>query len=98
MKRSEEDRLTREDAMGILQVEYPDNVTAALNMDRETFEQDARMAMAVKLYEMGRMTSGQAAILAGKNRVAFLLECPKYGVASVVWDKEELMAEFKNLS
>ena len=46
--------------MGILQVEYPDNVTAALNMDRETFEQDARMAMAVKLYEMGRMTSGQA--------------------------------------
>jgi hypothetical protein len=27
-----------------------------------------------------------------------MLECPKYGVPSVVWDKEELMAEFNDLS
>ena len=48
------------------------------------------MALAVKLYEMGRLTSGQAASLAGISRVAFLLS----GSASVEWDQEELEAEF----
>ncbi len=83
--------------MGIFQVEYPDSVTVALNMDCESFERDAKMAMAVKLYEMGRMTSGQAAMLAGKNSADFLLECPQFNVASVAWDNDELAAEFKEL-
>ena len=52
------------------------------------------MALAVKLYEMGRLTSGQAASLAGISRVAFLLSCKRYGSASVEWDQEELEAEF----
>ncbi len=36
-----------------------------------TFEHEARMAAAVKLFEMGRLTSGQAAQLAGLPRVTF---------------------------
>jgi predicted HTH domain antitoxin len=83
--------------MGILQVEYPDTMTATLNMDRIAFEREARMAMATKLFELGRLTSGQAAVLAGVNRADFLLECSRYGVASVNWDQEELLAEFEGL-
>lgn len=84
--------------MGILNIEYPEQLTATLNVDRESFEQEARIAMAAKLFEMGRLTSGQAAALAGFNRADFLLECPRYGVPSVSWDKEEIQAEFDSLS
>jgi len=49
-----------------------------------------------KLYEMGRLTAGQAAALAGISRVAFLLSCQRYGAATVEWDQEELEAEFSD--
>ena len=55
------------------------------------------MAMAVKLFEMGRLTSGQAAHMAGVSRVQFLLECSRFGVPSVSWEQEEIEAELDGL-
>ena len=72
---------------------YEESVLAVLNESPEKFEIEARMAMAVKLYELGRLTSGQAAEIASVNRVDFLLSCPKFGAASVIWDEEELARE-----
>ena len=54
------------------------------------------MALAVKLFEMGRLSSGQAASLAGVSRVAFLLGCKQFGAAGVDWDEAELAAEFED--
>jgi hypothetical protein len=51
----------------------------------------------MKLFEMGRLTSGHAAQLAGASRVAFLLSCPQWNVPSVAWDAAEISAEFKPL-
>ena len=83
--------------MGTINVDYPESLTATLNQSREAFEREARMAMAAKLFELGRLTSGQAAKLAGISRVSFLLECSRFGVPSVYWEQDEIEAEFEDL-
>jgi len=75
-------------------LEYPDTWLAAMGTDAVHFAQDTKMAAAVKLYEVGRFTSGQAARFAGVTRRDFLLGCRQWGVDSVNWDATELAAEF----
>jgi predicted HTH domain antitoxin len=84
--------------MKSIEIEYPEAWTAVSGSSAEAFERDARMAAAVKLFEIGRLTSGQAARLAGLSRVAFLLACPQWGVPAVAWDVDEVAAEFKSLT
>jgi len=78
-----------------LSIEYPESIPAVINLSPEAFEEEAKMAMAVKLYELGRLTSGQSADLVGIPRVKFLLNCRRFGASSVEWDKREIEAEFK---
>ena len=80
--------------MGTIRIEYPEDIPAVLNPSPEKFEQEAKLSLAVKLYEMGRLSSGQAAKLAGVSRASFLLECRRYGAVTVDWDQTEIDAEF----
>ncbi len=82
--------------MKTLQIEYPESIPAALNLPSESFEKEARLALAIKFFELGRLSSGQAAALADMPRVVFLLNCHRYGAGTVEWDGEELEAEFKD--
>ncbi len=64
-------------------VNYPEKLPDALQQSSEQFEREAKMAMAVKLYEMKRISSGTAAALVGVERVEFLLDLHRYGVAAI---------------
>ena len=81
--------------MTAMRIEYPEAWTLSAGSSPERFENDARMALAMKLFEMGRLTSGQAAQLAGVSRIAFLFHSPQWNVPAVNWDADELAAEFK---
>jgi predicted HTH domain antitoxin len=63
---------------------------------RQEFEREAKMAMAVKLFEMKRLSSGQAAQLAGMERVAFLLRLKEFGVSAMNLEAEELLTDIRN--
>ncbi|WP_176428907.1 UPF0175 family protein [Nodularia sp. NIES-3585] len=82
--------------MSQLKIEYPETLPDALQQTREEFEQEAKMAMAVKLFEMKRISSGLAAQLAGVDRVSFLLNLHRYGVAMIDLTEEELLSDLKN--
>jgi predicted HTH domain antitoxin len=66
---------------------------STLNLSQQEFEDEARMALAVKLFESGRLTSGQAASWVNMPRARFLLECSHWGVDSVHWDDKEIEIE-----
>jgi len=52
--------------------------------------------MAVKLFEMKRLSSGMAAKLAGVDRVTFLLSLHQYGVPAIDLEEEELLSDVNN--
>lgn len=79
-----------------LTIQYPELLPAALQKSKAEFEQEARMAMAVKLFEMKRLSSGMAAALAGVDRVTFLLTLHQYGASMIDLDEDELQSDLQN--
>ncbi|MCL6542174.1 MAG: UPF0175 family protein [Roseiflexus sp.] len=63
-----------------IMVEIPEKVLLAEKTDEVAFAQEIRTLAAVKLFEMGRLSSGRAANLAGMARVEFLLSLSRYKV------------------
>lgn len=61
-------------------IEVPEKVLLAEKTDEVAFAREVRMLAAVKLYELGRLSSGRAAELAGMPRTEFLLALGHYRV------------------
>jgi predicted HTH domain antitoxin len=83
-----------EEAMSVITIECPDDVLRHLNETPEVFAREARIILAVKLYEMGRLSSGKAAELADMGRVELFDTLGKYGVSVMNLPHEELEADF----
>ena len=79
-----------------LNIEYPQNLPDILQTTKKGFEKEAKMAMAVKLFEMKRLSSGMAAKLVGLERVRFLLELHRFNVPMIDLEEDELLSDVKN--
>ncbi len=78
--------------MAILTIEYPDELLISMKETREGFSQELKEAAAVKLYEIGKLSSGKAARLVGIDRVSFLKLLGKYkvSISSIEEFKEDI--------
>jgi predicted HTH domain antitoxin len=82
--------------MTTMVAQYPEDLLETLHMSREEFEAEARFAMAAKLFELGRLTTGQAAQLVPMSRYDFIRRISELGVAAIDWDVTEAEDEFKH--
>jgi predicted HTH domain antitoxin len=64
----------------------PDSVTA----------EEARRCLAMKLYELGRLSAGQAAELAGNTKRQFLELLGKHGIPIFNHSPDELVDDLKH--
>lgn len=82
--------------MSIIQVEIPEEVLISLKETPETISRELRILAAVKLFELGKLSSGRAAQLAGMSRVEFLLTLGRYHVSPFSLNADELERDVKN--
>lgn len=76
--------------MSQLVLDIPDDSLLSLRLSDEAAANEIRLAASVKLYEMGRLSSGAAARLAGVPRVLFLSKLADYGVDTFRISSDEL--------
>lgn len=77
-------------------IDYPDTLPDLLQESAAEFEEEARMAMAVRLFETKRLSSGMAAALVGMDRASFLLRLHEHGVPMIDLDREEVLSDIRN--
>jgi predicted HTH domain antitoxin len=79
--------------MSRIEIDFPDDSLLALKLSPEAFAAEIRLAAAAQLYELGRLSSGAAAKLAGVPRTVFLQRLGDFGVDTFRLTRQELEDE-----
>jgi len=82
--------------MSTVQLQIPEEVLISLKETPETIARELQILAAVKLFELGKLSSGRAAQLAGMSRGQFLLLLGKYQVSPFSLTTEELERDVHN--
>lgn len=74
-------------------VNVPDDILAAEHISETEFARELPLLAAIKLYELERLSSGQAAELAGMGRIEFLDALNRYGIFPLEAELHDLESE-----
>lgn len=79
--------------MKTLSIQLPETVFSALRKNPDEFVQEMRIAAAVKWYELGEISQGKAAEIAGLTRSDFINALSRYQVPFLQYTPQELAEE-----
>jgi predicted HTH domain antitoxin len=79
-----------------VEIDLPEEPLFSLKETPEHFALELKMLAAVKLFELGRLSSGRAAQLAGIPRVIFLTRLADYRFAPFDLTREEVAEDAEN--
>jgi predicted HTH domain antitoxin len=77
-------------------VSYPETLAFSLKMEVREFEREMKTVSVVKLYELGKMSSGIAANILGMSRLDFLSLLSLYNISYFAATSEEIENDFAN--
>ncbi len=82
---------------GIINIGYPESLANSLRLSGKDFELEMKTSSLVKLFELGRVSSGMAAKVLGLSRVDFLDLLSKYKVSVFgAYDTNDLTEDIAN--
>lgn len=76
-------------------ITYPEELARILELSDEQLVKELSFMAAAKLYELGRVTAGQASALAGTDRLTFLRRLSATGVPAINLRGSEVEAEIR---
>ena len=79
--------------MQTITINLPETAFAALYKAPEEFAREMRVAAAVKWYELGELSQGKAAEVAGLTRSEFITALARFKVSPLQYGTEELAEE-----
>ena len=78
-----------------IQIMIPENLMLLLGSSLENARAESQKLLAIKLYEVGYLTTGQAAEMCGMNRIDFMIELSRMNIPAVTMDKDEIRKEIE---
>jgi len=81
----------------LISINYPESLAFSLKMENQEFKSEMKTISLIKLYELGKISSGLAAKLLNMNRIDFLELLEKYNVSYFHKSLEnEIESDFSN--
>ncbi len=82
--------------MSTIEIQVPEEALISLKLDADSFARELLLLAAAKLFELGKLSSGRAAQLAGISRVEFLMALGRFQVSPFQMTAEELHQDVLN--
>lgn len=81
--------------MKMLTIPYNEDILVATGLSAKAFEQDIRFWLAVKLFELRRLSLGKAAEFCGMSKLRFMDELGQLEIPTINLDTDQIEEELQ---
>ena len=79
-----------------IKLKYPRGFESVVQMTKDELEFNIRLMAALKMFELGKVSMGKAAELAGMSKTEFMENCGRYKVSVFNYKEKDAVQELKD--